>query len=48
MITEEDQTSDKTELFIHLDDNQNLTEFDNDKIDAKFQLEHQTQIEEAQ
>ena len=37
-INEEDQRSVETELIIHLNNNHNLTESDNDNIDVKPQL----------
>ena len=46
-INEEDQRSDKIEIFVNLNINNNLTENDIDKIDVKPQLEHQIQIQES-
>ena len=40
---EEDQRSDKIELFVNLNINNNLTESDVDNIDIKSQFEHQLQ-----
>ena len=46
-INEEDQRSDEIELFINLNNNNNLTETDIKNIDVKSQLEHQIQVQEA-
>ena len=46
-INEEDQRSDEIELFINLNNNNNLIETDVNKIDVKSQLEHQIQIQET-
>ena len=47
-IDEGNQKSDESEKFILLNINQNSTESDIDKTDAKSQLEHQIQFEEAE
>ena len=46
-ISEEDQRSDETELFIKLKINHNLKENDNNNIDVKSQLEHQIETQET-
>ena len=46
-INEEDQRSDKIELFINLNFNNKLTETDINNIDVESQLEHQKQVQET-
>ena len=46
-INEEDQRSDKIELFNNLKINNKLTETDINNIDVKSQLEHQIQFQET-
>ena len=46
-INEEDQRSNESELYIHLNNNHNLTESDIDIIDVRSQLEHQIQVQET-
>ena len=45
-INEEDQRSNKIQLFINLNINQNLTESDFNNIDVRSKLEHQIQKQE--
>ena len=46
-INEEDQRSNEIDLYINLNNNNNLTESDIDNIDNKSQLEHQIQVLET-
>ena len=46
-INEEHQRNDEIELFIILNNNQNLTQTDINNIDVKSQLKHQIQIQET-
>ena len=46
-INEEDQRSDEIELFINLDNKNNLTETGINNFDVQSQLEHQIQFQET-
>ena len=46
-INEEDHRSDEIELFFNLNNNQNLTESDINKINVKSQLDYQVQLQET-
>ena len=46
-INEEDQRSDEIELFINLNNNNNLTETDINNMDVISQLEHKIQVQET-